>query len=720
MTGVADKAQQRSDKVGFTEKIKDEFVQGTIKNKTIKQIFAYFGAKKSFEKDAVRASLNALEKEGFLFRDGDRYTLFSEANLIKGVIRGHEKGFAFFTPLRDETSSGAEPGDLFIPPHALSGAHDGDEVYARKVVSDRGSSDEGEVVFISKRLTKLVGTYQAERTYGFVIPDRKGYGDDIFVTFKNAHGAATGDKVTVKILSFPVGKSPEGEVTEILGKKYDLDALEKAIIEENNIPSEFPEAVTAFVRKHIGETVSFQDAENREDFRGEQIITIDGESAKDLDDAISLKVLGSGNFLLGVHIADVSHYVPEGSVLDKEALKRGTSVYFPNFVIPMLPKELSNGICSLNEGVDRLTLSCIMEIDGRGEVVDRRITRGVIKSSHRMTYDAVDAILEGDEELVKQYSDILPLIENMSRLAKILIKKRDERGSVDLDVKDADIYMNARGEIVITPLNRTLSHRIIEEFMIIANETAAEYARFTEIPFLFRVHDSPSGEKLEEFKTFLKNLGINVKWSKSGAYSGDFASILEKLKDSPLYSIVNRVMLRSMSKAKYSPENIGHFGLASECYCHFTSPIRRYPDIIVHRALTYLADGRIGEWIDKYSPIIAEIGRITSECERRADEAERAADDIFKGRYMKQFIGEETEGIVSGVTGFGVFVELENTVEGLIKLDTLPAGNYDFDKTNHTLSSKKLSFKLGERVFVRVAGVESMTGKIQFLFIGKP
>ena len=361
-----------------------------------------------------------------------------------------------------------------------------------------------------------------------------------------------------------------------------------------------------------------------------------------------------------------------------------------------------------------------MEIDGRGEVVDRRITRGVIKSSHRMTYDAVDAILEGDEELVKQYSDILPLIENMSRLAKILIKKRDERGSVDLDVKDADIYMNARGEIVITPLNRTLSHKIIEEFMIIANETAAEYARFTEIPFLFRVHDSPSGEKLEEFKTFLKNLGINVKWSKSGAYSGDFASILEKLKDSPLYSIVNRVMLRSMSKAKYSPENIGHFGLASECYCHFTSPIRRYPDIIVHRALTYLADGRIGEWIDKYSPIIAEIGRITSECERRADEAERAADDIFKGRYMKQFIGEETEGIVSGVTGFGVFVELENTVEGLIKLDTLPAGNYDFDKTNHTLSSKKLSFKLGERVFVRVAGVESMTGKIQFLFIGKP
>lgn len=706
--------------MGFTEKIKEEFIQGSINNKTIKQIFSFFNAKKSFEKDAVRASLVALEKEGFLFADGGKYMLFSEANLIKGVIRGHEKGFAFFTPFLDENSGiTGDLTDLFIPPHALNGAHDGDEVCARRVVSARGSSDEGEVVRITKRLTKLVGTYQAERTYGFVIPDRKGYGEDIFVTFKNSNGAVTGDKVAVKIFAFPAGKSPEGEITEIFGKKYDLDALEKAIVAENNIPDKFPEAVVSYVKKNVTGDVSYAGNSYREDFRKEQIITIDGESAKDLDDAISLKTLDNGHFLLGVHIADVSHYVPEGSALDKEALKRGTSVYFPDFVIPMLPKELSNGICSLNEGVDRFTLSCIMEIDENGEVVDRKITRGVINSSHRMTYNAVDAILEGDGGLRKEYSDILPLLENMSRLAKILVKKREQRGSVDLDVKDADIYLDAHGEIVITPLNRTLSHRIIEEFMIIANETAAEYARYTEIPFLFRVHSAPSGEKLSEFKIFLKNIGINTNWGKSGVYSGDFSAILEKINDSPLYNIVNRVMLRSMSKAKYSPENIGHFGLASECYCHFTSPIRRYPDIIVHRALKYMIDGKIGEWMDRYSPIIAEIGRITSECERRADEAERSADDLFKGRYMKKFIGDRFEGIVSGVTNFGVFVELENTVEGLIKLDTLPAGSYDYDKTGYTLSSKKLSFRLGEKVIIQVAGVDSLTGKIQFFFVDK-
>lgn len=706
--------------MNFNQTIKCLFEDGTLNGKTIKQIFNYFNAKKGFEKDAVRGSISLLEKEGVVFCIDGKYLTFATAGLIRGVIRGQAKGYAFFTPSESENPpESIEKGDLFIPPHALKGAMDGDEVYARKVVSNRGSDDEGEVVHIIKRLTVLVGTFQLERTYGFVISDRKGYNADIFVTFKNAHGAVTGDKVIVKIFSFPEGKNPEGEITEVLGKKYDIDAQEKAVIAERGIPDVFPEKVKEFVAENVPSSVEYV-GEDREDFRGDLIITIDGESAKDLDDAVSVKKNENGNYMLSVHISDVTHYVSEGSSLDKEALKRGTSVYFPDTVIPMLPRELSNGVCSLNESEDRLTLSCIMEVDSDGQVVDRRIVKGVIRSCRRMTYNAVDAILNGNEDLIKEYGDIVPLVKDMAELADILITKRQRRGSVDLDVKDADIYVDGRGEIVVNPLNRTFSHRIIEEFMILANETAAEYAQFTEIPFLYRVHDAPSGEKLEIFKDFLKNLGINVKWNKSGVFSSDFAAILEKIEGSPLFPLVNRVMLRSMCKAKYSPENVGHFGLASERYCHFTSPIRRYPDIIVHRALKYLIDGRIGEWVDRYSPIIAEIGRISSECERRADEAERTVDDIFKGRYMKKFIGEQFEGVVSGVTSFGVFVELENTCEGLIKTDTLPAGSYDYDKKAHSLIGKNASFRIGEKVVIQVAGVESLTGKVEFIFINKP
>ena len=505
---------------------------------------------------------------------------------------------------------------------------------------------------------------------------------------------------------------------EILGKKFDMGAEERSIVAAKGIPDVFPEKVVEYVRsRRYGKTV---DCEGREDFRDELTVTVDGADARDLDDAISLKMLDNGHFLLGVHIADVSCYVPEGSEVDKEALRRSTSVYFPDTVIPMLPRELCNGICSLNEGEDRLTLSCIMEVDEGGNVVDRRITEGVIRSDRRLTYDAVDAIVEGDSELCEKYADVLPLITNMCTLAKILIAKRDKRGSVDLDVKEASIVVDARGEISITPLFRTLSHRIIEEFMILANETVAEFVRYTEIPFLYRVHERPSEDKLADFTAYLKNLGINARWGANGVHPRDFSALLTRLEGTPLFSLVNKVMLRSMSKAKYFPENLGHFGLASDSYCHFTSPIRRYPDLVVHRAIKHMLNGQVGEWVDKYEPAIYDIAKITSECERRADEAERDVDDLFKAKYMKKHIGEEFEGVVSGVTSFGVFVELPNTVEGLIKLDTLPPGNYDFDKSTFTLASKKLSFKLGEMVRIMVAGVDFANRKVEFIFINKP
>ena len=678
--------------------------------KTIKQIFSALGLKKGSEKDAARAAITQLERDCVLFCDGGRYIPFKKAGLIKGELRCHERGYAFLVPENRELS------DFFIPPRALNGAIGGEIVFVKPKSACGDGNDEAEVVRIVKRRESLVGVYQAEQNYGFVIPDDRGFLMDVFIPYRNAHGAVTGDKVSVKLLRFPSGRNPEGEIDRILGKQYEPNAEERAILVSHGIPENFPQDVIDYAE---GLTYGALNEGDRADFRHEQIITIDGESARDLDDAISLKTLENGHFLLGVHIADVSYYVPEDSSIDREALRRGTSVYLPDAVIPMLPRALSNGLCSLNEGEDKFTLSCVMEVDGEGNVVDYKICESVIRSCHRMTYTAVDSIINGDEATRTRYADILPLVERMKALTEILISKRAARGSVDLDVKEADIFVDASGEISITPLNRTLSHRMIEEFMILANETVAEFVRYAELPFLYRVHEAPSAEKVADFADYLKHLGISVKWSNKGIYPKDFAKLLDRVEGTNVYPLVNRVMLRTMSKAKYYPENLGHFGLAGDCYCHFTSPIRRYPDLVVHRALKHVINGRIGEWVDKYSENIYDIAQSTSECERRADEAERDADDLFKAYYMKKHIGEEFSGIVSGVTAFGVFVELKNTVEGLIKIETLPRARYVFDKKSYSLSSGRLSFRLGEEVNVMVAGVSMAEKKVEFIFINK-
>ncbi len=642
-----------------------------------------------------------------------KYVLFENSGFMLGTIKGNERGFAFFIP-QDKTMD-----DFFLPPKSLLDAMHGDTVYARKVYGKSGSSDEAEVVKVVKRgITSLVGTYYAERNFGFVRPDEKSYYSDIFIPSKSSLNASSGDKVLIEITSFPLGKNPEGKVKEVLGRQFDLKSEELSIIKNFGFPDDFEGYVYSEVEK-IPDVVLEEEIVGRMDLRDKLTITIDGDDSRDFDDAITLEKTSNGNYLLGVHIADVSHYVKEGSKIDEEAFNRANSVYFPDMVIPMLPKALSNGICSLNEGVDRLTVSCIMEIDSTGSVVDKIIDRSVINSNHRMTYKKVQAIMDGDKDIREQYSDIVDLIEESYKLREILSLKRKERGSVNLEVKEAHVTITPDGEIDVEPSKNLLSYNLIEEFMLVANETIAEYLYYMSVPCVYRVHEKPSEEKAQSFIEFLKLLGINVRWKAENCHPKDFQTLLSKIKDQPYYGVVNKVMLRSMQKAVYSPENSGHFGLSAKNYCHFTSPIRRYPDLCVHRALKTVLDGTVCGEYEQAEIKVQEVSLQASESEKRSDEAERQVDDLYKAYYMMQFKGYEADGVISGVTNFGVFVELENTVEGIIKLEDLPKGKYVFDQKTFTLSSSRHTLKLGESVKILVAGVDLRARRVEFIFIKK-
>ena len=521
----------------------------------------------------------------------------------------------------------------------------------------------------------------------------------------------------VEIYKFPENGNPEGQVKEILGKRFDLKTEELSIIRSYGYKEIFPSAVIKETDK-IGDEVTDGQTQGRADYTDRLIVTIDGEDSRDFDDAVEVRKNENGNYMLGVHIADVSEYVKRGSATDKEALNRSTSVYFPDRVIPMLPEKLSNGICSLNEGVKRLTISCIMEIDADGNVVDKEIKPSVIKSAKRMTYTEVQGIIDGKKEYLEKYPQITPMILEMRELQKILSAKRDERGSIDLDVKESHIYLKG-DEIVVEPRKSAEAYKIIEEFMVVANECVAEYAFYLEAPFVYRIHGKPLAEKAKAFADFISAIGLTVKWKPDEVRPRDFAALLEKLKDEPIFPVVNKVMLRSMQKAKYSPENEGHFGLSSKCYCHFTSPIRRYPDLVVHRVLKLIIDGRFGELIDLYADFVAEASRISSENERRADEAERAVDDLYKAYYMRSFVGEEFDAVISGVTAKGVYSQLENTVEGFTPVEFLPRGNYSFDEKTFSLVSGKRKFSLGDKVKVGVAGVDEAEKRVELIILEK-
>ena len=632
-------------------------------------------------------------------------------NLIKGVLQGNAKGFAFFIPEDSKIK------DVFIAPKNLRGALHGDTVFVRLLIKGEELSDEGEVVDILKRgAENVVGTYKSSGSFGFVIPDDRRFFKDVFIAGKKSLAAKEGQKVVAKITLYPKdNKNPEGEIIEILGfsVEHDVDVL--SIIRSHNLYEEFEDEVL-YQAKDVPSEVLEDEIAKREDLRDITTITIDGFDAKDLDDAISIEENEDGTFRLGVHIADVTHYVKEDSALDKEALKRGTSVYFPDRVYPMLPKELSNGICSLNPKVNRLTLSVFINIARNGDIISHRITKGVIKTTERMTYSSVTKILEKDPQEVEKYKHIIKDLKNFEILARSLIRKRKLRGSIDMDLPEFKIIIGDDGNISeIVPYPRTISHRVIEEFMILANETVAEHVTKLQLPFIYRVHEKPSLEKVEDFKKFLLGFNLTLPGKSENTHPRDYAKLIDKMENEPYFYVVNRVMLRTMMKAKYSGENVGHFGLSSKCYCHFTSPIRRYPDLMIHRIIKYSIDGLLNpKKIDRLKRKVAEYSYQSSERERVAELAERDVDDYYKTKYMKNHIGEEFDGIISSVKEFGFFVELSNTIEGLVKIDSLPNDKYVYNEQKLTMSGKKNIFTIGDKVKIKVAGADMVMRKIDF------
>jgi ribonuclease R len=680
----------------------------TKKEFSEKEICKALGLYADFERKECLKALKALEKEGCVYFDKKtkKYRNSVKASAIKGKISGNKRGFAFVIP-----EDNSRP-DIFISPKNLHGAMHNDTVLCR-IIGEEGKSDEGEVISIINRGSDtVVGTYIYSYGYGFVEPDDQRYYADIFIPAKNGLWAKSGEKVVVKITDYPKGKkNPEGKVIEVLGNADNPETDILSIIRSYRLYENF-DGKTLAAAKKVLTVIGNDEKEKRADYTRDLVITIDGEDARDFDDAISISKK-KGIFVLGVHIADVSHYVTEKSPLDCEALKRGTSVYFPNMVLPMLPVELSNGICSLNQGVERLTLSVIMEVDKEGNVLKSEIKESVIKSSARMTYTSVEKMLNGDEKEIAKYSGIFKMIKTMKELADILISKRGSRGSIDFDIPEAKITVDQKGNVTkIEPYPRGISNRIIEEFMILANETVARTCFEKGIPFIYRIHEKPSEEKMAALKTFLNGMGYDI--SGKDVEPEEFSKLLGQIEGKPEYSLINKVMLRSMMKAKYSPDNSGHFGLASKYYCHFTSPIRRYPDLMIHRIIKKYYLG--GYKYDKKALLetVSQASLISSERERLAEEAEREVEDYYKAKYISNHTGEEFEGIISGVTEFGIFVELENTIEGMIRIENLPQDDYQYIKEKYILTGKNNSFRLGGKIKIKVESADPKAGRIDF------
>lgn len=662
-----------------------------------------------------KQTLAELEDEGKIFKThANRYGIPARLNLVTGRIQGHERGFAFVIPDEDME-------DIFIPAESLNGAMHGDKVVAR--VNKTSSSDrrmEGEVIRILKRANiTLVGTFDKSLNFGFVVSDNKRISGDIFIPKSGFNGAKKGQKVVVEITKYPEQRrNAEGKVIEIIGNINEPGTDILSIIKTYNLEEEFPEDVIKQVDK-IGDTVTENMLKGRRDLRNLRMVTIDGEDAKDLDDAVSVEVLENGNYRLGVHIADVTNYVTENSPLDIEALKRGTSVYLVDRVIPMLPRKLSNGICSLNPHVDRLSFTCMMEIDKSGRVKNHEIFESVINIDERMTYTNVYKILvDKDEELIERYRHVVPDFEVMHELALILRKKRFTRGAIDFDFDEAKVILDEEGKPVeVKRYVITIANQIIEEFMLICNETVAEHFFWTNTPFVYRIHEEPDEEKIAALNEFVYNLGYSIKGINK-IHPRALQDLLEKVKGTTYERIISTVMLRSLQKAKYSNESVGHFGLAAKYYCHFTSPIRRYPDLIIHRIMKlYLKGGMTEQKIAQLEGILPEIAKQCSERERMADEAERETEDLKKVEYMKAHEGEIFEGIISNVTNFGMFIEMENTIEGLVRMSSMEDDYYIYDDRHFCLIGERThkTYRIGDIVRVILAKADIYARKIEFV-----
>lgn len=681
----------------------------------IKEIAILLDIPKEQRKE-LKAVLDELIGEGALsISEKGKYgkpDLFS----VAGMFCGNQKGFGFVTV------EGMEE-DIFIPGGNTNGAMHGDKVKIVIEGSSDGKRKEGTVVGILEHANgTLVGSYEKSNGFGFVLPDNLKISRDIFIPQGCDGGAVTGHKVVVKVTDFgeKKGKKPEGVITEILGHINDPGTDILSVVRAYNLPEEFPD----LVMKQLNETpdhIADEDRAGRLDLRTIKTVTIDGEDAKDLDDAITIERV-TGGYRLGVHIADVTHYVREKSALDKEALKRGTSVYLTDRVIPMLPHKLSNGICSLNQSEDRLALSCLMDLDDKGNVTGHQLAETVIRVDRRMTYTGVNAIItDRDPAVMAEYEDFVDTFDLMKELADILRKRRHARGSIDFDFPESKIILDEKGKpIEIKPYERNAATRLIEDFMLLANETVAEDYFWQEVPFLYRTHDKPDEEKMKRLGTFINNFGYILRMPGGEVHPKEIQKLLDKVEGSPEEALISRLTLRSMKQAKYTTLNAGHFGLATKYYSHFTSPIRRYPDLQIHRIIKESLHGELADKrLTHYARILPEVAVQTSALERRAEEAERETDKMKKVQYMEQFIDQEFDGVISGVTGWGFYVELPNTVEGLVRISELRDDYYIFDETHYELIGEmtRRTYKLGQEIRVRVTGCDRLAKTIDFMVV---
>lgn len=665
--------------------------------------------------------LDELVESGYLIlTKKGKYTSPNQMGLFVGKLVSHKKGFGFVESDEEYTQ------DLFIPADSLNGAMHNDRVIAEITTpaTDEKRAEGRIIKVVERAITDVVGTFQESKNFGFVLPDNKKFNKDIFIPKKFFNGARGNDKVVCRITQWPTeDRKPEGKIIEILGQKGDRYVEIASVIREHGLPEEFPKKVLDEAEK-VAIEIPQEEIDRRLDLRDMNIFTIDGEDAKDLDDAVSIEVLDNGNYKLGVHIADVTHYVKEKSKLDKEALKRATSVYLVDKVIPMLPKTLSNGVCSLNPFEDKLTLSVFMEINHKGDVVKHDIKETIINSKARMTYTEVSDILEKDDEkLKKTFAKVADDFFTAEKLARILMKRREKRGAIDFDFPEAKIILNNDGDVVdIVQYERRISNRIIEEFMLITNETVAEHFFWLNMPFVYRVHETPAHEKIETLNKFISTFGYVIKGDLESVHPKALQGIIEQIHGKTEEKAISTIMLRSLKQARYSPECVGHFGLAAQYYSHFTSPIRRYPDLQIHRIIKEFLNGKISQKRqDQLAQIVDYASTQSSEREREAELAERDVKDIYKARYMEDRVGEEFVGIVSSVTSFGMFIELDNTVEGLVRLADMNDDYYIFDENTFTILGErtKKMYRIGDVVKIKVEKVNVDFKEIDFKLLEK-
>ena len=678
----------------------------------VKEIAVILNVPKT-QRGELQEVLDALVAEGKIEVSAKGKYTKSESKFLTGVFTAHPRGFGFVTVE-------GEDEDIFISESQVNGAFHMDTVQVALLRGEsKGRRREGKITkIIARGMNQIVCTYEKSKTFGFAVPDNPKFGKDIFIPQERSKGAVSGHKVVVELTDFGGdGRKPEGKVVEILGHINDPGTDILSIVRAYDLPVEFSEKIMNQVER-VANEVSTADMAGRMDLRDWQTVTIDGEDAKDLDDAITLTKEGD-RYKLGVHIADVSNYVQEHSALDVEALNRGTSVYLVDRVIPMLPHKLSNGICSLNAGENRLALSCIMTIDGKGNVVDHVIAETVIKVDRRMSYTSVKKILEDhDEAEIREYEELVPMFERMKELAAILRKKRMKRGSIDFDFPETKIILNEQGKPVeIKPYERNVATKIIEDFMLIANETVAQDYFWQELPFVYRSHDNPDTEKIQKLGTFINNFGYTIKIGQDDVHPKELQKLLQKIEGTPEEPLISRLTLRSMKQAKYTTIGTGHFGLATSYYCHFTSPIRRYPDLQIHRIIKDNLRGRMNDKkIQHYDKILPEVAKHSSEMERRADEAERETEKLKKVEFMETHIGEVFEGVISGVTEWGFYVELPNTVEGLVHVTSLTDDYFYYNESTYELIGEATGYryKLGQKIKVVVTGTDKLMRTIDF------